>query len=120
MTGSGLVTIIAIISLLAVAATVVGGSYRNSRATQVLTLYRESAQAWEQKATLQQGEIEELQADSSRKDKQIADLQGRLTVLQDLVTGKTALEQLLPELHQVREDVAQAREDVLAAIKGRV
>lgn len=87
--------LIAIVAVVGLAITIasVFGTFRMSRNTQAMTLYRETATGWQAKAELQEGEIAELRENLAKKDRQIADLQARVQVLQDTVTGKSLLEE---------------------------
>lgn len=94
MTAGTVLEIVAVITLLITAAAGVGGSWRLSRNTQSVNIYRENAQAWQQKAELQDGEIRDLQASGQVKDAQIAELKARVSVLENMVTGKSLIEEL--------------------------
>jgi hypothetical protein len=103
-----LVTIVAVIGLLGTAAAVVGGSFRVSRNTQVVANYRDAAQAWEAKATAQETEMGELRSNLAAREKEIIELTSRVSILQDMVTGKNAVEQILPEIRSVRDELLTA------------
>ena len=70
------------------------GSFRASRSTQSAMVMRDTAQAWEGKSKVQDVEIADLRASVQEKDQKIASLEARNSVLQDVVTGKSLLEQL--------------------------
>lgn len=111
-TAANIITIVAVIGLLITAATVVGGSFRVSRNTATVTRYKEAADSWQAKAVAQDEKIEAQEerinhltseiaekdavftAELASKDTQISRLQGRLSVLQEVVTGKAALEEI--------------------------
>lgn len=108
MSLSILVAIVAVIGLLGTAAAVVGGSFRVSRHTQVVANYRDAAQAWEAKASAQGNEITELRSELAEREKEIIELRSRVSILQDMVTGKSAIEQIIPEIHSVRDELKAA------------
>jgi hypothetical protein len=96
---SGLIlTIVALVTLLITAAAGVGGSWRLSRNTQSVNVYRENALAWQQKAELQSGQITDLQTASAVKDQQIIELKARLSTLEGVVTGKSMIQELSQRL----------------------
>ena len=70
------------------------GSWKVSRNTAATKIYRDLAEAWEKKAGEQESEIRDLKARDAEKGQEIAALRTQLAVLQDTVTGKTALEAL--------------------------
>lgn len=123
MTTDIILAAVAVIGLFVGTANVLG-TFRFSRNTNLITLYRETAEAWEARSKAQDAEISELQTRETTKDAQIAGLNGRVTVLQDMVTGKTMLEEqgrkidentakvldllrgVSTEVHAIREAVA--------------
>jgi N-methylhydantoinase B/oxoprolinase/acetone carboxylase alpha subunit len=94
MTSATILTIAALVTLLITAAGAIGGSWRLSRNTQSVNIYRENAKAWQDKAELQEAEISELRLSSNVKDEQITDLRARISTLEDMVTGRSLLEQM--------------------------
>jgi predicted nucleic acid-binding Zn-ribbon protein len=66
------------------------GQYKVSKNTTALTQYRETAQAWEGKARAQETEISDLKESDHKKDTKIAELEGKVQVLQDALTGKAS------------------------------
>jgi hypothetical protein len=94
MTSANIGTIVAIIALLITAGGVVGTSLRVGRNSQTVANYREAAASSEAKANAQKGQIEELQAAHELAVQEVTDLRAKVQVLQDMVTGKTAIEQL--------------------------
>jgi chromosome segregation ATPase len=104
LTSANIISLVAVIGLMITAAAVVGGSFRVSRNTATVTRYKEAADSWQAKAIAQEQHIAELrtevtslQADNGAKDAKISELQGRINVLQEVVTGKGALEELARE-----------------------
>jgi uncharacterized protein HemX len=109
-------SLVAVVSLLITAAGVVGGSWRLGRNTQTVTLYRDTALAWEAKASAQEAQLEQLEADNRAKDTKIAELVARVGVLSDMVTGKSAIEAMEG---QMTELLAQCQR-ILAEVKATV
>jgi hypothetical protein len=72
---------------IAAAVTVVGASFRTGRSAQVLANYKAEAESWQGRALAD----EEALAEANR---QLTGLRIRVAALQDMVTGKTAVEQL--------------------------
>jgi hypothetical protein len=114
-----ILAVIAIIGLLITAATVVGGSFRVGRNTQTVSNYREAALSWEASAKALEAQVHQFEeqlaerdvharevetgfeAQLAEKDARIHELEGRLTTLQDVVTGKSAVEALTVEMRAV-------------------
>lgn len=101
--GSVLPALLAIFGTLITISTVYA-SFRVTRNTQATAVYRATAEGWEAQSKLQDQQIATIKADSSRhladlsaaaaeKDQKIADLTARVEVLQDMVTGKSLLEE---------------------------
>jgi hypothetical protein len=86
--------IIAALGLLFTAAGIAGGSWRISRNTQTVALYKDTAEAWEAKSKSQDARIAELEEAEHRKDREISELRGQVATLQDLVTGRSALQDM--------------------------
>lgn len=87
-------TIVGVLALLLAAGGVVGTSLRVGRNSQTVANYREAAHSWEAKASAQEGQIGELQAAHEQAAQEVTELRAKVQILQDLVTGKTAIEQL--------------------------
>lgn len=87
-------TIVGVLALLLAAGGVVGTSLRVGRNSQTVANYREAASSWEAKATAQAGQLDELQAAHEQAAQEVTELRAKVQILQDLVTGKTAIEQL--------------------------
>lgn len=125
-----ILVIIAVITLALAAAGVIGGQYRISKNKTAIDVTKEIAEAWENKARAQETQIADLetaaQAHKERttlalaaKDAEIADLSARVGLLQDLVTGKTAIENLSADhqrfdtkLAEILAQVGEARREV--------
>lgn len=98
MTSANIVTGLAVLGFLITAGGLVGVSLRIGRNTQTVSNYREAAAAWEAKAKAQEGQIDELQAAHEHSAQEVTELRAKVQVLQDLVTGKTAIEQLATQV----------------------
>jgi len=94
LTSGSIGTIVAVLALLGTAGGMVGVSLRVGRQSQTVANYREAATSWEAKAKAQEGQIEELQAAAADAAQEVTELRAKVQILQDLVTGKTAIEQL--------------------------
>ena len=88
------------------------GQWRVSRNTAALTQYRDIAKAWEDKARVQESEISDLQTDKHHKDQIIAELQGKVTVLQDALTGKAAWDVLEVRIAEALTIAGETRTEV--------
>ena len=127
MNFEAILTVVAVVSLLLTAAGAIGGQYRINRTDRSVKITKEIAEAWEAKAQQQESQIadmkqlaaereQETTAALAAKDTEIAELRARVQVLQDLVTGKSAIEdlairldtrltELFSEINVVRGDV---------------
>lgn len=88
------ITFLSIIGFLVTAAGLIGVSFKVGRNAQVVTNYRDSANAWETKARAQSSEIAELQEKLATNDSLIKKLQDRMKMLEELVTGQAAISSL--------------------------
>jgi predicted nucleic acid-binding Zn-ribbon protein len=91
----------AFVGLLLTAAAVAGASARNSHNAQTLANYRDAAQSWKEKSEAQDVAIKELEARDAEKDRQLSELNGRLAMLQDMVTARPAYEQLAADFSRM-------------------
>lgn len=98
MSGSTVVTWLAVLGFLITAGGLIGVSMRVGRNSQTVANYREAAQSWEAKAKAQEGQLEELKEADAAKASQITELTAKVQLLQDMVTGKTAIEQLAAQV----------------------
>ena len=110
-------TIVAIVGALSFLVGTVGvvASWRASKNTSALNLYRETAQAWEGKSKVQDVQIadledarDNLQKQITERDRQLSELTGRVQVLQDALTGKVSwdiLDRKITEALQLGADV---------------
>lgn len=130
MSWSTILPLLAIVSFLVTAATVVGQSFRVSKHTQTVAAYRDSALAFEAKAAAQAVQITDLEHANAAKEAEITELRGRVSVLQEIVTGKadiarveTKVDEVSQHLDllggQVMEAIGKMREDV-GAVEARL
>ncbi len=101
-------------SALLAAAGVAGAAFRSARTGQVVTELQRLADTRKEKAADLDRAIADLQAEGAAKDAAITELQGKVQVLQDMVTGKAAVEQLASDFGQM---VAHMDERVSEALK---
>jgi uncharacterized coiled-coil protein SlyX len=82
-------TVSAVVAVVGLALTCVAlfASWRVSQRGVSTQVYREAAAAWETKSKAQDAEIGELRAVLAERDQAMSDLKGRVSVLQDTVTG---------------------------------
>jgi hypothetical protein len=114
-----ILAIVALIGLLATAAAAVGGSFKVSNNTATISRYREAAQAWETKSRAQDAEILELQRVNIANDKKISELEARVTILQDLVTGKSAVDLIEAKSTELK-DLINKTYDAVAQLATRI
>ncbi|MHB1954993.1 MAG: hypothetical protein ACYCOU_14750 [Sulfobacillus sp.] len=76
------------------AGSLLGLSIRVGRNTSTVNNYRESALSWEAKSKAQESEIADLQNANAALEMQINGLKAKQQVLEELVTGKAAIEAL--------------------------
>jgi chromosome segregation ATPase len=123
LNAGNILAIVALVGLLITAATVIGGSFRVSRNTQTVSNYREAALSWESQSKALEAQVRlfeeqlaerevhartmesQFEAQLAEKDARIHELEGRLTTLQDVVTGKAAVEALTVEMRSVVQAV---------------
>lgn len=104
----------AFIGLIITAAAVAGASARNSHNAQTLANYRETARSWKEKSEAQDVAIKELEARDAEKDRQISELNGRLAMLQDMVTARPAFEQLAADFNRMVGQIDRHLADALS------
>lgn len=109
--GGTVVTFLAIASFVFAIVGILG-QYRVSRNTAALAQYRDIAKAWEDKARVQEAEIADLQNDARRKESVIAELTGKVNVLQDTLTGKASWDILEARISEALVIVAETRAEV--------
>ena len=90
----------------------VAGTWRASKSASALNSYRDTAQAWEAKAQAQAMQIKDLEDGAARKERQIAELEGKVAVLSDTLTGKAAWEILENKISEALVLIAETRGEV--------
>jgi Tfp pilus assembly protein PilX len=123
VTIEGVLVVVAVVTLLIAAAGVVGGQFRISRNATAIKITTEIAQAWENKAKVQEQQIHDLELSAAKqsqqttaalaaKDAEIAELRARVEVLQDLVTGKSAVENLAQDHKRLEGKISETLQQV--------
>lgn len=112
LTGEEILTAVAVITLAITVAAVLGGSFRSGKNTAALTAYRETAIAYQTKAEAQEGKIHDLETQNASQAMTIAELQAKMALLQDLVTGKTAIDMLVARAGEMLDQMAATRSEV--------
>jgi TolA-binding protein len=107
-------TLTAILAVITFIFAVVGvaGTWRGAKSTSALSQYRDTATAWEAKSHVQAVQISDLQADATAKDRRIAELEGKVTVLQEALTGRAAWEILEVKIAEALVIMAETRTEV--------
>lgn len=108
----------AFIGLVITAATVIGASARNSHNAQTLANYRDAARSWKEKSEAQDVAIKELEARDAEKDRQLSELNGRLAMLQDMVMGKPAFDQLVADFARVFAQMDSRAATIMGQLDG--
>jgi myo-inositol-1-phosphate synthase len=85
--------VVAVVGLLLTGVALVA-SYRVSKRSVSTQVYRDTAAAWEAKSKAQDIENQDLRAKLTARDSLVAELQGRVSVLQETVTGARAWDTL--------------------------
>lgn len=101
ITSGNILLWLGVFGLVTTAAAVLAGTWRISRNTATVNNFRDSALSWETKSKSQDEEIEKLHRDLAARDREVSDLQGRVGTLQDMVTGKSAVEELTSSMTQL-------------------
>jgi predicted RNase H-like nuclease (RuvC/YqgF family) len=92
------VSILGLFGTIIAVGTLLGVALRVGKNTQTVNNYRESAQAWEAKAKVQENTIEDQKSQITTLQHEVGELRGKIAVLSDLVTGKEVLETLAREI----------------------
>lgn len=116
ITLGGVLEFFAILAGLVTVTGVVAGSWRVARHTQVVADQAALINTQKERIDEQNGRIEALQQEGEQDKQMIRDLQGRVSVLQDLATGKSAIEAMAETITQIAETLStiQARMDSMA------
>jgi chromosome segregation ATPase len=122
-TGSNIIALGALVAIVVALATVAGGTFRGARSATTLKNLKDAAESWETRANAlesqtkaQNDEINSLKESESRKDKEIAELRGRINALQDMVTGRVEIELLVQEVQELNEAGKSRVSEVLAQV----
>lgn len=102
----GIETILAILGFAITAAGLIGVSFRVGKNGQTVSNYREAASAWETKARAQAEEITTLQEQLADAKHRLGELEARLQLLQDMVTGRAAVADLAAQVQKQFADLA--------------
>ena len=92
--------VLVIISTLLGLAVLVGGfaAFRIGRSNALVSGYKEAAESWETQSRAHKSALEEAEDKILTMQRQISEMQGKITVLEDLATGKTAIDELRAEI----------------------
>jgi uncharacterized protein YukE len=103
----------AVVAVIGLALTFVAlfASWRVGKRSVSTQVYRDTAAAWEAKSKSQDAENADLHAQLAARVAQIADLTGRVTVLQDTVTGARAWDALERRTAEMLSLAAETRGD---------
>jgi predicted RNase H-like nuclease (RuvC/YqgF family) len=118
-----------VVALLALTG-VLGISFRSARGTQILRnaeavadSWRERADAMEVRANARDEAIKELQDKLAERDREISLLQGKILTLEEMVTGRSAIEELARQFQQRNVHMSERVTEALMqinAIRGDV
>jgi hypothetical protein len=98
-------SIVGVLGTVIAIGTLLGVALRVGRNTQTVNNYRESAQAWEAKARVQEDTINAQKEQISDLQHQVGELTGKLAVLSELVTGKAVLEELARDVQEAVQSI---------------
>lgn len=104
----------AVLALLVAAASIVGISFKNGRSAQVLANYKGLAESYALKHQEQEAEIKDLQERLAQKDIQLSALQERVSMLQELVTGRATYDQLAADFGRLVTQNESRNAEILA------
>lgn len=105
-----LLVLTGLLSVALVVATAAGAyfAFKVSKNSQLITVYQGTANAWQQRAAAYEDQIRELQVQDQAKtlqlaaqDKKIADLNGQVAMLKEMVTGSQTLGQLVAKVDHI-------------------
>ena len=105
-------SILVIVSTLLGLAVLVGGfaAFRIGKSNALVSGYKETADSWERQARATKSELEEANEKIRQLERSMAQLQGKVNVLEDLATGRTAIQEL-------RKEVADNTQAIIKEIK---
>jgi hypothetical protein len=102
--------IVAVVGLL-LTGVALAASYRVSKRSVSTQVYRDTAAAWEAKSKAQDIENQDLRAKLTARDSMVAELQGRVSVLQETVTGARAWDTLERRTAEMLSLAAETRSE---------
>lgn len=114
MLDSGAISAFVAVAGIALTFVALFASWRVSKRSVSTQLYRDTAAAWEAKSKSQDAENADLRAQLATRDERIADLTGRVTVLQDTVTGARAWDALERRTAEMLALAAETRAETRA------
>lgn len=92
----------------------VWSAFKTQRNVQVAKLYQDTAEGWQKKSEMLEGQVEDLtnekdrlKAQNATQARQIADLHGQIAVLRDVVSGKSAVELLTTEFRDTASKILE-------------
>lgn len=98
LNASTISTVIALVSLVLALGALFGRQRKAATTANLIAEYSQSAEAWESLATARDEKIKQQDALITSLQAHVAELSAKLQVLEDLVTGRTAVEQLSAQL----------------------
>ena len=117
ITASSVEAWIGVIGLVLAAVTALAATWRQSRQRSAVASLTATADSYKRQLDAQATEIASLTAAGHRKDAQIERMQGQLSTLTDIVTGKKQLEQLASTLTLFARQSASRTAEVLAQVE---
>lgn len=116
--GNLIVVIGSIVAILLAISGAIGGwaVFRSSRNTAIVTNYKQAADSYRERTEAQEIEIGDLKKTNSHQAEQIAELQGKIKVLEGIASGREAVE----ELHRHMSDALTAITKQIATAQGTV
>jgi predicted nucleic acid-binding Zn-ribbon protein len=77
-------------------------AFKTSKNTQLIQVYQGTANAWQERAAAYADQIKELQSQNQEQATKIADLQGQVSMLKDMATGRQTIGQLLEKVDRIQ------------------
>ena len=125
--GTDVLALVGLMSFLIAAVAAVAAMWRSSRNNATLQNLKDATESYKLKAEAQDVTIADMRRDHDAevaglnrrladKDAEVIDLRGRLGVLQEMVTGRTALEQLAGAFDQFAQGYSASEQRILAAV----
>lgn len=125
--GTDVLALVGLMSFLVSGVVAVAAVWRSGRNNATLQNLKDATESYKLKAEAQDvtiadmrashdAEVAELNRRLADKDTEVTDLRGRLGVLQEMVTGRTALEQLAGAFGEFSKTYRASEEKILAAV----